>query len=659
MTEGMIAPQIPANEQKRLAALFSYNTLDTSKEPQFDDCTFIAAEVCGVSMAFISLIDSNRQWFKSSHGADLTETSREISFCAHAINSPSEIFEIPDTLEDERFYDNPLVTGEPFIRYYAGAPLIDENGHCLGTLCLIDQTPVKLSDKQRDLLLKLGRQVMHLMTLQRKVRESDQFFELSMDVMMIIGRDGQFRKVSPSISRILGREERTFSAKSFLSLVHPEDMPAVKKVMRELVVNSCLQNFVARLRHKDGSYKVLSWSALAAPDGMIFISAGDVTVQQEAERGLEESLKMLERGQFELLKNAKLLEQAQAIAQIGHWEIDLVKETVFWSDATQKIHEVTEDYVPNLAEGINFYDEESRPIITEMVQRCIATGQSWDVKLRIITAKENLRWVRSVGRSYSEGDKVVKVFGLFQDITEDVELQKQLQDRTGQLERTSEELQQFTYIATHDLKGPIANLKGHLEILKIELSGDNEEVQGSIGWMEDSIQMAEDKIKDVVTVAQAKKPSSEQLEKMHLKPLVERVVGEMQELLAKESGTIKLDIPDELMVRFNRMNLMSVLRNLLGNALKYRDFLRNPEITVSGSLQNDKQVLIIEDNGLGIDLEQHGANLFRMFERCHDHVEGTGMGLYLSKKIIENHGGQISVESESGVGARFKVTMIP
>lgn len=153
-----IAP-LPNDEVQRLAALIRYAILDTPPEESFDRLTRFASQLCGTPIALISLIDSDRQWFKSRVGLDVPETPRDIAFCAHAILQP-DLYEVQDAAQDPRFHDNPLVVGKPDIRFNAGIPLTDPNGKNLGTLCVIDRVPRTLSPLQRDGLRVLGRAVM-------------------------------------------------------------------------------------------------------------------------------------------------------------------------------------------------------------------------------------------------------------------------------------------------------------------------------------------------------------------------------------------------------------------------------------------------------------------------------------------------------------------
>lgn len=167
----MIIAQFPDDEEQRLNALNSYNILDTIPETDFEEITFIASEICQTPISLVSLIDKERQWFKSNRGLDVTETSRDYAFCAHAILEPDKVMEVNNAFKDERFFDNPLVTGAPEVVFYTGVPLVTSDGHALGTLCVIDNKPNKLTEKQISVLKALARQVVAQLELRKKVKE--------------------------------------------------------------------------------------------------------------------------------------------------------------------------------------------------------------------------------------------------------------------------------------------------------------------------------------------------------------------------------------------------------------------------------------------------------------------------------------------------------
>jgi len=158
------------DESSRLAALRQYRILDTEPEIAFDDLALLASHICETPIALISLVDADRQWFKAHPGIAVTQTSRAVSFCSHAIEQ-SGLFIIPDAREDVRFRDNPFVAGGPFFRFYAGAPLLAREGEALGTLCVIDRIPRTLTDSQREALDALRRQVEGQLELRRNLHE--------------------------------------------------------------------------------------------------------------------------------------------------------------------------------------------------------------------------------------------------------------------------------------------------------------------------------------------------------------------------------------------------------------------------------------------------------------------------------------------------------
>jgi GAF domain-containing protein len=165
----MAAPTPVVIETARIAALDRYAILDSEPEEAFDDLVTLAAHICQTPMAMLSLVDDHRQWFKSKVGVQVRETPRDISICAHAIQQ-RDLFIVPDTLEDARFRENPLVVGEPGIRFYAGAPLINEDGFALGTLCVVDREPRVLDSEQKEALEAISRLALRQMELRKNLQ---------------------------------------------------------------------------------------------------------------------------------------------------------------------------------------------------------------------------------------------------------------------------------------------------------------------------------------------------------------------------------------------------------------------------------------------------------------------------------------------------------
>jgi GAF domain-containing protein len=164
-----VSAHIPPNEADRLAELESFRILDTPAEQVFDDITFLASEIYQTPIALMSLVDRDRQWFKSSLGLNVPETHRDLAFCAHAIWDPTAVMVVEDAAYDPRFSNNPLVVADPSIRFYAGAPLQTSSGNALGTLCVIDRVPRRLTDGEEQALQALARLVTNELEMRRAV----------------------------------------------------------------------------------------------------------------------------------------------------------------------------------------------------------------------------------------------------------------------------------------------------------------------------------------------------------------------------------------------------------------------------------------------------------------------------------------------------------
>jgi GAF domain-containing protein len=188
-------------EVARLAALDRYAILDTEPEQTFDDIVILAAHVCGTTMAMLSLVDENRQWFKSRVGVEVRETSRDSSICSHAIQQ-RDLFIVPDTLEDPRFQKNPLVVDEPHIRFYAGAPLVNEEGFALGTVCVVDREPRVLDGEQKQALQSLARLALGQMELRQNLQLLKE--ALNDRTREEHARELELKRVEEKLVRVLG-----------------------------------------------------------------------------------------------------------------------------------------------------------------------------------------------------------------------------------------------------------------------------------------------------------------------------------------------------------------------------------------------------------------------------------------------------------------------
>ncbi|NNE30350.1 MAG: response regulator, partial [Saprospiraceae bacterium] len=281
----------------RLDRLHEYQILDTGPEKQFDELTQLAAQICDVPICLISIIDEDRQWFKSKVGLGADETSRDISFCQHAIMDEI-VLEVKDATKDERFSENPLVTGDPNIRFYAGAPL-DDDGLRMGTLCVIDRKPKELTKGQSKALRSIANTIMRLIKLRKLNIERGQFaqfFEMSLDMLCIAGTDGFFKTMNPAFSKVLGWTEEELKSKPFVEFVHPKDVDSTLAEVGKLAEGHQTIGFVNRYLTKSGDYKWMHWTAQPLPStGELFAVAHDITELKEANEIAEKSIQAKDR----------------------------------------------------------------------------------------------------------------------------------------------------------------------------------------------------------------------------------------------------------------------------------------------------------------------------------------------------------------------------
>ncbi len=284
-------------ESRRLRALKEYHVLDTGRESEFDAITRLASYICKTPISLISLVEEDRLWFKSRYGAEATESPRSTSFCQFTIQGEA-IFEINDTRKDERFRDNPFVTGYPQIRFYAGAPLITPEGYCLGSLCVIDKKPNQLDDEQRDALRILANEVISHLEVAKKNRqlqeslaaaeEFNTMFNSSGELHCILDEYGKIEKINRSVTKILGYQVEEALGRNMWQFCHKDDREKTLRYLESKLTQGDRQfDLETRIRTQDGKMRWISWAA-AVKNRKWFANGRDVTDQKNLLAELEQ-----------------------------------------------------------------------------------------------------------------------------------------------------------------------------------------------------------------------------------------------------------------------------------------------------------------------------------------------------------------------------------
>ncbi|WP_303310190.1 ATP-binding protein [Hymenobacter sp. BT730] len=298
-------------------------------------------------------------------------------------------------------------------------------------------------------------------------------------------------------------------------------------------------------------------------------------------------------------------------------------------------------------------------------EHSLATGEAFEIEYRFRNWQGEYRWM--LGRalpSRNEQDQIIQWIGTCTDIHEHKlaleeidQAQHQLQDKNEELTRVNVDLDNFIYTASHDLRAPINNIEGLVQALLEELPAavqEEKEVHRILQMMQDSIDRFTTTVFHLTEVSKLQKEYGQPTALVKLLPIVEGVGLDLAPLIQQTGAQMEVDIPLDLAISFSEKNLRSVVYNLLSNALKYHAPSRPPRIQLRAYREADLVVLQVQDNGLGITPDNQGQ-LFTMFQRFHDHVPGSGVGLYMIKKIVENMGGWIEVQSTFQEGSTFMV----
>ncbi|HND62544.1 MAG TPA: PAS domain S-box protein [Opitutaceae bacterium] len=534
------------------------------------------------------------------------------------------------------------------------------------------------------------------------VGELDRFFAVSLDLMVIASVDGTFKRVSPAVTPILGWTPEEFIARPYLNWVHPDDRErTAREVERQMREGQMVLRFENRYRHRDGSWRVLSWRSVPQPGGLMYAMARDVTERRQREEdvvrrneelqahtaGLEQANATLARGRDDL---KRLFESLPGLYLILRPDLTIVTASEAYLQATLTKREAI------VGRGLFevFPDNPDDPRadgvakLRASLDRVLATGeadtmaiQHYDVRRPDGTFEE--KYWSPVNAPMRDADgRLQYIIHRVEDVTEfarqrqagdSVELQRKLDQlaaevfHSGQevqaakrrLEAANEELAEFSHSVSHDLRAPLRHVQGYVQMLARELGGNlSPEAQRYLGVITSSAQRMGNLIDDLLAFSRMGRTELRDA----IVDLDGVVAGERRQCEEAAAGrSIEWEIAPLPKVRGDAAMLRVVFANLLGNAVKYTRGRETARIAVTVAGTEEGRVIVaVRDNGAGFDMKYAGK-LFGVFQRLHhaDEFEGTGIGLANVRRVVTRHGGRVWAEGAVGQGAVIFLTLAP
>lgn len=670
----------PLEEQKRLAALYSYHIVDTAQEKDYNDLTELAAAICDVPIALISFVDRDRQWFKSHYGLEVNETDRCHSFCSHAIRNPEAIMQVEDARNDPRFRDNVLVTGSPGIRFYAGMPLLDEEGYALGSLCVIDDKPRLLNDTQQRAIRALARQVTDKLSLRKSnadLRKANQLLQqANLDLIKaeeelkrvnadLLKSNERIQTILDTVGEGIGitdekgnivytnrrnREIFKLDQESMLVLnnASPEwnnrrldgsPLPAEEHpVSVVLKTGNPVSNYEFMVSDRQQHSLYLRMNATPIRD-----TNGNVTGAIGSFADISDSYLLQQR----LKEREESLQVAISSANLGVWHIDLQTMEFFPSPRLKELFGFYPDEeMPYEAAVVQIADSHRQEVIAA-VEASITKGKPYELEYPIIGYHDKvLRWVCATGHLYRhpENPEISRFSGTISDITE----------RKLDEQRRSD----FIGMVSHELRNPLTAIKAYAYMLKRTARKNNDEpLAGTIAKVDNQVSRMEALINgflDVARLGEGKiRLNRTRFDMAHLVRIAE------EESLATVTSHQVVFAPVEFTpVEADQDKIEQVLLNFINNAVKYSP--HGSVIRVSCMTKVGVAHIYVKDEGMGIPLKDQPFifdRFYRVESEAMKNKKGFGIGLYICKEIIERHNGQIGVESTEGQGSTFWFTL--
>ncbi|HLV76576.1 MAG TPA: PAS domain-containing protein [Marinobacter sp.] len=495
---------------------------------------------------------------------------------------------------------------------------------------------------QDQTLFCVGRDISNELVAEILTQEREQFFALSPDMFCIIDLNSYFFEMNARFVDTLGYTRDELMGTSYLDLVHPEDRNKVQEAVWALSEGIDINDLKVRILDQQGEAHWLDINAILSADDLIYVVARDTTAQRLIEQKLKES--------------EALLRMAERVAMLGGWAFDLDTGKSIWSDAVCAIHGVRPGQTPSLEHAQQLYIPEHRPLIADAIRQCVQTGESFDEEVQVLTGQSE-RWVRIIGHAvYNEDGHIHRLQGACQDITAFRKTMEQLEATMNELERSNRELEDFAFVASHDLQEPLRKIQAFSDRLVARSEELNEREKDYLRRMQSAAGRMQALIEDLLSYSRVT-TRAKPMVSCDTEAILRDVLTDMETSISRSRG--RVDAGPLPSTWGDATQLRQVLQNLLSNAIKFHAPDRPPVVSVQAEdIGPECWTLVVSDNGIGFD-ERYAEKLFHPFQRLHQRegYPGTGIGMAIVKKILDRHGASVTLNSKPGAGTTFRIRL--
>ena len=657
-------PKTLINENERLAELYDLQILDTDPEANLDDITYLASQICQTPIALISLVDSTRQWFKSRVGLTTNETPRDISFCGHAIHQ-SKPFIVEDTLKDDRFMENPLVTGAPYFRFYAGAQLRTSNGFNIGTLCVIDQKPNHLSVQQIKSLEALARQTISIFEAKRKLletREQQYFFSNIVnalpDLIFHVDLNYCYKFTNASYEKWFNLDRSRTEGKSMAEVIGDGAFMRVKPYL-DRALNGEQLDFQLTLPYLvQGQTHNRTVNVIYRPERShegkvvgIFGVVRDITALKFAEYTAEKKSEELTEALKDSLVNQESFRaifdnSPMGLARVDHrYKFKLVNSAL-----ANMLGYSVEELI-----GISVVDithPDDRAVTLEQFKTFpTGTGLLNRFRKRYFHKSGNTIWVQICSKAIKfSNEEQLSLFSVIENVTEVIEKESALANAQVQLVNTAKmtSLGEMARGMAHEINNPLSIIQGKsFQIRKMIEKGLFDPKLHT-----KELLVIDEAVFRIATIIQGLRVFSTDAKQDHFKvldisKLIEDTLIICRERIKVFGIKLTVNCPPNLKAECRRGEMSQALLNILHNASDAIEKLPVRWIDIEVTEKEDRLSITIRDSGPGIPKEVVDK-LTSPFFTTKTTGKGTGLGLSITKGIIDGHQGLLKYKEIDG-----------